>query len=363
MIRTILTAAALLLAAQPVLAEGDIGIKEGKAFKHKKSKAQFPGKIADLKLTRVHDFSAGQFDVAGIYGGFAGGDEISVYIYRAPIPDVSLWAGQVAKAVEYRAAMHAADPADAVPHFFTPPGARNASAMRMTFKTVPGEVASTGVALVPYGEWLLKIRVSSTHRTPQEVDAMIDAALAAFPLPDEAKSAPAAYLPQTCGDTLDAAPANLAEAGGDPEVGATVLAVMVTSIHIPEAELAKRDGYKPSAAITWCRDPVQLGELGIYRPNGSKAGYIVSLSDSGQALSVGNWLGRMGQVAEEMSTLKVPVTSLNAAETRIIALYDRVPPPEQAYGAIKRGRMFGATDRVTSIQINSDALKPQAPAS
>lgn len=354
MIRT-LTAAALLLPAltQPALASGPIEIREGRPFTHERSGAKFPGRIAGLKLNRMTDFSDDQFDVAGVYGGIDDGDELSVYLYRAAIPDVSLWTDMVVRAVQFRPQFKPVDPAAALPRFFTPEGAGAASGMRLSYYTVEGAVQSTGVALVQRGNWLLKIRVSSTGKTVAEIDAIIDEALAAFAEPKAMAGSPAAYAVQPCPDKLDLPRATPSDVK-DERFGATLFMVATTSIVLPEDD-EKLPDLAARTPVVWCEDTRYDSGITIYRPDARKDYYIIAMSDAGRHIAVGH-VGLLEVLARapDAEPYRYPVIERTSQDDRIRGLFDTLPTPDQAWGANESGVSMAATDRQSNIQINSD---------
>lgn len=352
MIRKLLCAV-LLLAAQPALANGPIELPKEGSFRHERSGSTFPRKIAGFELTRLHDFSDDQYDVSAVYGGIDKGDEISVYLYRAAIPDVSLWTTMVVRAVQFRPQFRPADPATAVPRLFVPAGAKLASGVRMSFYTAADSpLASTAVALVPRGEWLLKVRVSSTTRTVTEIDGMIDEALAALAVPYDTKQAPAAYLVQPCPDRLEHTPA-VPSTPEDEGFSAALFDSAMTSIVLPKGRLEELN-VQLSEPVVWCEDEVFESGMRVYRPNARKDAYIIAISDAGTHLSVGQIDG------PTKPQFKYPVVERTSQYDVVRGMFETLPTPDQAWQARESGVGMASTDRTSKVQINSNYYKGDA---
>lgn|GEM_PF-2262966 len=342
MIRAVIAAAALLLGAQSALASGPVEIVPGEPFTHERTDTIFPGEIGGLKLTRMHDFSDASFDLAAIYGGMDDGDEMSVYLYRAGLPDVSLWFGQVQRYMMMRQAFTPVEGADLAPRFFAPAGSAVESAIRLTYPTEGGDITSTGAVVLPRGDWLFKIRASSKTRSVAELDSLIDAALAAVPIPPEL-SAPEAYPVTSCPDTLDLPGAQRA-----PETAATGMTAIMGLMAVDTAS-----GRDEARQVLWCRDAGSPEDNPVFRPDERKDAYVITLQDAGAVVSVGHPEGFSGQPALPEAGQPIPVMFRNSTSDYLLALFTSVPTPQQALATLDAGQILASYDREGNIRLNS----------
>jgi hypothetical protein len=293
------------------------------------------------------DFSNAQYDVAAVYGGIQGGDEVTVYFYRAGLPDVSLWAGPVTQVMRTRQGFEPFDRSEATIHFVAPEGSDIASGMRMTYATRGGRISSTGVALMQRGDWLFKIRASSLESNVGELNSLIDRIMNSFPPPADAPETPAAYLVEDCTAALD-----LPEADPAVEDGSNTMAAIFMSMGVVAGEGSE---LPEVVRNIWCRDPSSPADYTIFRPNGRSDAYVMAFSDAGVVLSVGHWDGILGGLASRAAGSAIPVVLRSSTENRYYALFQSTPTPEQAFSALNSGNVLGTYDRETNSQINISA--------
>ena len=90
-VAALLSAAALLL-SWPALAQEKIDAPAGQAWIHEGSGFGFAPTADGLKRFEVKDFGKTQSDIAITYREDATGTIVSLYLFRAAVPDVSIWA-------------------------------------------------------------------------------------------------------------------------------------------------------------------------------------------------------------------------------------------------------------------------------
>jgi hypothetical protein len=132
------------------------------------SKIAFPAKFDGMAV----EASNGAFgDLASAYFYQNGGDRIEVIVYRPSYPSVSLWflqSDRRTKDLFSRVAIAPAGPAE----MFTAKS-RNPNGMRR-FYTVGAPFASTAIAVVGFGQWIVSIRSSSKTLDVNQQHARLD---------------------------------------------------------------------------------------------------------------------------------------------------------------------------------------------
>jgi hypothetical protein len=222
---------------------------------------------------------------------------------------------------------------------FVPPGRTNASGLLATYALTGGPYRSSGVALVPVGEWLITFWAASRSRSPAELDARIPAALAEIVWP-KMEPAPAAVPVAACNSPLalsgDAKPVPKDRDSFEQSfMGAVIDAKLMEPL---------RRAVDPPK---WCRDSIELDNAGVYRADQQKDGYFLAVSDSGRGVRVRrNSVTTSGQrVADSKAhseRYEVQMTQMSKISTS--GLLDRLPPPAQALAIVMAGR-FATTFR------------------
>lgn len=231
-----------------------------------------------------------------------------------------------------------------------PPGQSAASGLIATFAASNAPFRSTGVAIAPLAEWLVKIRNSSASVAPEALADRIKAVLAALKWP-VAAAAPAAAEVRQCASPL----AFSGPAAAVKEDGTGAVATAIMSVQLPP-----KPGDKPRPVPVWCRDPMQLGYGTLYRADGETDGYLLAISDAGLAVRVQPNAANI--VAKEAKTGAAPNWSVQLIELHRTTNYvprDRMPTPDDAAKVVNEGRY---SSRVTTwgdsrIEISADALK------
>jgi len=329
--------AAMILCAGAAQAQGPraIELSAKAAFKHRHSKVQLPSQLAGLPRTKALEYEADQLDTMSEYATADVGEAYSVYIYRSVAGSLPVWFDRARWMIEHRATLGAATLRSAGE--FVPPGRTNASGLLATYGLAGQGYRSTGVAIVPAGEWTIKLRASSKTLAPAELEAKMKSALAEIVWPKKMAPAPAAAPVAPCSTALalagDAKPAEKDEDSlAETMMGALI--GMTASQQSPE-----RAASPP--AVRWCRDSIELPEAGVYRADEQTDGYFLAVADAGRGVSVARSAGRFlddGAEGRKERPERYEVHMILLSQTLTSGLLDRLPPPAQALAIAKEGR-------------------------
>lgn len=337
-----------------------IKISAKSAFKHRHSKIELPPVLLGLARTNLLETEADQLDVVTEYSTPDRSEVYTVYIYRQVAGALPVWFDRARWMIEHRdiygkPTARAAEPA------FVPPGQVNASGLAATYDLTGKSHRSTGIAMVPAGEWLVKLRVSSSSLNAAELEGRLKAALAAMNWPSRMPAAPAASLVQPCSSGLKIA-GNANPAPKDDNAGAAMLLDALLGSALVKQAASKNAPSAPPAR--WCRDSTELPAAGVYRANESEDSYLIAIADAGRAIEVGQSAGQQmlaqtGTAAPGKETWSIKLLLL--PRTLNSAAFDRLPPPRQAWEVVQEGRFASATstwgDGKKNISINTDALR------
>jgi hypothetical protein len=192
-------AAGILLWAAPATAQAPgpkpIDVAADAPWLHANSGMTFPLTLAGFSRTMVREYEAPQLDVIGTW---TRGDEeeLSVYVYRSTAGSVPVWFDRATWAIESRGLYGQTTPAQ-VPAAFRAPGAAVDSGLIASW-TTEGRYKGTGVAILPLGDWLVKLRFSSTSRDGAGAAAVLREAVAGLGWPATIPAAPIAAPVPTC---------------------------------------------------------------------------------------------------------------------------------------------------------------------
>jgi hypothetical protein len=329
------------------------------AFKHRHSKVQLPPVLAGLPRTRATEYEADQLDTMSEYATADASEAYTVYIHRNVAGGLPIWFDRARSMIEQRATLGAPTLHSATA--FMPPGRTNASGLLATYAVTGKGYRSTGLAMVPVGEWLVKMRVSSHTLSPAELEARLKSALAEIAWPKKMAPAPEAAPIAACSTRLaltgDAKPAEKDESSGAAMLIGSLLGQMG----------ATQEGSRqaaPPPPTRWCRDSIELADGAVYRADEAVDGYLIALGDAGRAVSAGRNAGdALLEAAEEKKAGgdRYEVQLIFLAETMTSSLLDRLPPPAQALAIVKEGRFatsFGTWGKGKgNLMVGPDAIQ------
>jgi hypothetical protein len=346
----ILSAAALPAAAQSREEIHTLPLKPGQGFEHKATKFEMPATLDGLRLGELDEIGEGQVDIFGRYGVDGVPELLTVYIFRQASGGLPVWFDRAIHSLNESGAFGTPTrlPGGGA---FVPPGQTIASGLIATFSSAKAPFQSTGVAIVPMGDWLIKIRYSSASIAPDQMEARIRTILGALHWPGKIPAPPAVAEVLPCAAPLQfTGTAQPVKPDGANALGAALMSV----------QLDPKPGDPPKPNPVWCKDAMQLPYGALFRADNETNGYLIALSDAGLAVRVQPNAANI--IASEINKDAKPNWSVQLIELARITNYvprDRMPLPDDAAKVINEGHY---ASRVTTfgdskIEINSDFLK------
>jgi hypothetical protein len=332
--------AALALAgmAAPVAAQlRVIEAAEATAWRHAGTGTGFPATVGTLRRTAIRDTGAKELDVIIGYKSPDEADEVTFYLFKTQIVSAPLWFDRALDAVMLRPGL-VAGTARPEPRTFEAQPGRGSTGLRASLPITFGKYRASGIAVIPVGPWLLKVRLSSENPDLVRLDALLSAAINALALPSPAGEL-AARPVQPCADQLFFAQLQPAKASKE------------TSSQILAASLI---GGAPRKPNDYCRDRPGTLQLGVYRPGGAGNAYVAAISDAGRAMVVEPGL-KLGQEAAVYS-----FSALELGKTMVYRPLKALPEPAEALAYILREQPAAFTefaDGKVNTTISSDVLK------
>jgi len=295
--------------AQP--APRTIAADSGSGWTHKLTKLSLPPTAAGLTRNEILDLTAEELDLAATYADPAGDLVTTIYVYQPGVQDVAIWFDRATWAIQASPQYGLGGIALPAPTAFAPPRTGAAGGLRLALDLPGTELKSTAVAIAPIGAWLVKVRMSSRKLDKAALDSRLDSLLAALGWPAESGTARAAVAILPCPTPLKTKQAKI--------VRDDMAAVLINAVSFS----MQREGPPP----LYCREPGLPPEFGVYRANGDKDSYVVTLNDAGAALSVGPSLGGLlGGNSRKTYSL----SRLDHGSAAVLPSFNRLPPPAQA---------------------------------
>lgn len=338
-----LAALATLVLATPALGQQSLPLPEGKDWAHRQSGISVPVSVGGIARTDAKLFAPDEQDVAVQFDAPDGQDFISFYIFRNTNGNAALWFAQAQAAIEAR-------PNLAAPTLYqsarplAPPGQSSSSGLVAVYTPGSGSpFSSTGVAILPVGDWYVKVRASSKRRSPAEIAAWIDQVLADIRWPANIAAAPTAEPITDCPDALVYAGTAKAVAEGSDKLAANMAAALMAT-------------GKGDRAARWCRDVRLTATQVVYRPDGDRQRYQLAFGDNGNAIIVGPAIDLANAPIFEDGTAAKPgpfgVALYQAHRTVVFANQDAMPSPQQALALLN-------SKPVAKLTRDGDSLKIQ----
>ena len=358
-VKTIAVAATLAVigTAPSLSAQEALKVKTGKAWTHKHSGITVPATLGGQARSDAAAYAADQLDIGLQFTAPNADESLSVYIYRNTNGAVPLWFAQAQWAVENRDIYGKSRPVSG-PEAFVPPGQSVASGLRATFTpSGPGGYQSTGIVLLPVGDWYVKLRASSRSRSPEELGQWMATTLGEIGWPKATKDGPVATPMTDCATSL----AFDVTAKDAPKDGAASLLSGMLGMMVAD-KTSKPADTEPAPPATWCRDAVVGQNQASYRANAASDGYLLAIGDNGNAIAVGPDAGTAIMVSSDPAKAidaRFSITLMTAAQNVSFVAQDRLPSPQrviQILGANRRVMTVPTWGKNKNIQIDSGAF-------
>jgi hypothetical protein len=262
-----------------------------------------------------------------VFANYANRDEgiiALVYIYRTMTPDVPLWFDRALATI----LLPQSGATQPVITPFARPGASAASGLRAATTDNVAGMRSTAIAVAPLGSsYLIKIRMGSTQLEPAALEARLTAFIAGLRWPAESGEARAVTAVEACPEPLQLREARIVRMQGADALMDALIGTM------PEETGTRR----PPPPV-YCREPGATVQMGVYRPNRSRNGYLIGLNDAGIAVSVGEATDLSALLGQASNGRRFAVAVLGRNVTTTYPSFNRLPPPTQALALVNSGQ-------------------------
>ncbi len=257
---------------------------------------------------------------------------VSVYIFRPALTGGWLWFDQSVATLAANPRLNA-DPRTLRPRDVTAGGADNRSGRMLSLAVNGNGYRSTGLAIVPHGEWLVKLRASSGALDQSGIEALMRQTLSEIRFTREPGGGALRQV-DNCAERFATA-ATAREARPNPQLMAQVTADLLPS-------------FQQYRAQPLCRE-AQQGYVGVYHGAEQRDGYLLAIGDSGRVARVRQVGGTSGPYVAEFYDLTTAY---------IAGFFETLPAPAQVIEVSGRAMQSGGLGRV-SLGTSSAVPPPQ----
>lgn len=340
-------------AAQPQA----IRTEDGKPWTHKASGLTFPAAIGGFIRNDINDLSEGkQIDLGSAYREPASGTLATVYIYRPAMPVAPLWF-DIANWYIQRNQRFAPVAAHGGAVSFTIAGQEQTVNLRQVY-AIGAMGRSSGIAIIPLGSWMVKVRMTSQHYDPRALDAALQALVEGLGWPKHMPAVAASTPLASCKGKL---PENRAE-----EIRQTSPIILVGAMlgSVDEDNAGKGGKDETVGPPRLCRDDSRTDNAyPIYQLDEGSSGYVIVIGDNGTLLAVRND-PRSAEIARELAKDGgrdtrpfYRVTLMTPEQWEQFPAFAQLPSAEQAFDVVRNRSPLSVTkllgDRAITIDSNS----------
>jgi hypothetical protein len=284
---------------------------QAESWRHGPSGVSIPDLPDGLRTGQVTDNRGDGSDVFIQLG--SGNEPVTFYVYRSAFPNPALWFERT------RLAMNAhvgSGNAGAEPRSFTLGEAGAPNGLREEVVLAPGNnFRTTAVAMAQYGEWMVKVRITSASLDRDGIRAKMDRLLAAIRLPGAVPAPAPLLVPALCPD--ENRMSGRMRQTSDEDIAVARAALRRAHDH------ARGRGGLAAEPAAWCRErssfPTQYGT--IYRQLDGRA-WTALIGDSGLAVSA--------YPIDVPDADGAATFTASSAATALARVYDHMPSPDEA---------------------------------
>lgn len=323
MLTALAAAMAFALGASPVQAQRTLDVPATAGWKHAETEIILMPRVGGMQRTKIADGGNAERDIAAELRDDDGKTWATLYIFRPALMSVPVWFDRSETLILHNDLLGETRPVD-TPRAFAAPHATATSGLRRAYVPGSDRFKSTALAMMPLGEWLVVIRVTSPTLDPAQVDARLSAIIEGIGWPQGVAESPVAVPVTACAAPLAYAKrAKMKQPDMSDAIMGAAMAGPIVDEHGKTASLAALD---PTA---YCRDLPPNANYSVYRAPDVKDAYVIALADAGVVVRVGG-----GAMAIFGDSHGVSVSLADLYGTSIYPSFDKLPSPDLVMQAL-----------------------------
>ncbi len=321
---------ALALAAPAAGQMRSLGVPNDKGWQHAQTGIILWGKFSTFERDDLRDNGTAELDISTTYRTADRKTTATIFLYRPGLVDVPLWFDRSHTAVLLNPTIKASGPANVVR--FAPPGSATQSALRVVYPIAGRTDAATGLAMIPFGDWLVKVRLTSDAMDPAALDAALLEVIGRIRWPATIPSAKVATPVQPC-------PAKLKFKKAKPVPPDLGQAMLASVLGIAVRDKKDAPGFVAGNLADYCLEANAGPEYSVYRAAASTSSYVIAIGDSGAVVSVGPEFSLTG----DKGRYGVSLTDKDSSDN--YPAFSAMPSPQQVVAMIKSTRPIASAGR------------------
>lgn len=310
-----------------------IDIPATAGWKHAGSGTVLRREIAGLVRESLSDSGESELDVSAQFRSQDQSTLATIYIFRPANNSVPIWFDRSRTMIEQGDMFGMKGRSvDIQPSAVDAVASRTPSGLKIVYPVSAGNFRSTALAIVPAGEWILAVRITSSTLDASSLEVKLNAVLTGIGWATDIAQVPATEPVQPCADPLKFGKAKLLP----PSLGDALMdavAGMAAAKSDSESSPAK-----PLSPAVYCKDPASTMNYGVYRANAESNAYVMAAGDAGISVLVGPTISlgsspRYSVIVQQLdSDLSYPS-------------FNRLPSPDQVWHLINEAGPRSATTR------------------
>ena len=329
---SIIISVAILAAAAPAASQlRTLDVPPDKGWQHARTGLILMGKLGQFQRASLRDNGTFELDVIATYRTADQKSTASIFLYRPGVLDVPLWFDRSHTVMLRNRDIKVGAPIGPVTRF-VPPGSTTHSALRIVYPIAGQPSSATGLAMIPFGEWLVAVRLTSDTMDPAALDAALTELVGKVRWPASIAPAKVANPVQQCASPLKFKRAK-------PIKPDLAQALMASVLGFAMRDVADKKGGSPAPAVEYCLEESSGVEFSAYRPIDSRTHYVVAFGDAGVAANVSpefNLDGETGQYA-------VVLEDWDSSDS--YPSFTAMPTPKQVFELVQRGSPVASASR------------------
>lgn len=312
-------AAAALQLGAPCAAElREVQAPATATWKHEQTGLMLKPILAGMNRSDIADTGEKELDIVASYKAATDGTIATIFLFKPWIPSAPLWFDRSSHALKSNPQFGVQDQT-IEGHAFAPPNSRTPSALSAVYPLSSEKWSSTALAVIPLGDWLVSIRISSPSRDALALGKQLDALIADIGWPAETNAAPAAALVKPCANPLKFGKAS-------PLKPDATSALVVTAL-LAGAMNGKAAPGKSATPSTYCVE-AESAPYGVYRADAKTDGYVIAGGDAGRTIAV----SPAADLTNRRDQYAVTFQDLDAEQ--LVVLWNKLPRPEDVISYI-----------------------------
>ena len=290
------SAIALLAMSNPAASQlRSLDVPSDKGWQHARTGLILMGTLGDFRRVDLKDNGTSELDVSATYRTADSKSEASIYLYRPGLADLPLWFERSQTAMLLNRRIQTGSTAYGVVRF-AGPGSTVPSGLRIVYPLAGRQTGATGLAMLPLGDWLVAVRLTSETMAPAALDSALDTVIGKIRWPRNIPPAKVANPVQPCSSRLKYKRAKQVKPNLSDALMASVLGMVVQ-------QSREKGTSRARDTADYCLEENAGAAFSAYRQAESRSHYVLALGDAGVTAFVGPQISLDGDKGRYAVTL------------------------------------------------------------